>query len=83
MPDLWPNAYGNDGDANMKRAKQKKTESLSERIEKLRAECEAALDELSERERPSCIPGCSIRMMWLAKGGGSVFEAALLASKGK
>jgi len=56
---------------------------LVSRIEKLRAECEAALDELSERGRPSVIPAVSIRQMLMARGGFSVFEAVAQALKGK
>ena len=61
--------------------KQPRKISLATRIEKLRDECEAALDELSERGRPSSVPAVTIRAMWMAKAAGNVFEAALLASK--
>jgi len=56
--------------------------TLSERIEKLRAECDRALDEEAEKQR-GILPAVSLKAMFMARGAGSVFEAALFALKGK
>jgi len=64
-----------------KKVAKKKQQSLAERIEKLRAECDAFLDSEAEKVRHSSIPAPTIRQLWMAKAGGNLFEATLLASK--
>lgn len=88
MPDLWrdsPSQHGTKG-MRKKQSAKKKEDDLAARIEKLRAECERTIDEEAEKQRPrdqrSSIPAQTMRAMWLARGG-NVFDAALLASRGK
>jgi hypothetical protein len=71
--------------------------TLAERIAALREEVEAELDRLAELHRPKgewkdtaivgvkdlvgAVPAEDIRLGWMAKGGGHVFEAYLSAIK--
>src|SRR5262249_22307821 len=59
--------------------------TLPERVEALRAECDAELDRLAEERRPkgeTGVPAPTIRQLWMARVGvNNVFEALLLAHK--
>ena len=55
--------------------------TLAERIEALREEIDEELTRLSEEKRPWNVPGPCVRQGWMARGGGSVFEAYLAAIK--
>jgi len=59
--------------------KKPKKQSLADRVKALRDECDAELDRLAEAGRPSSIPACSIRAMWMARGAGHIFDAYLVA----
>jgi hypothetical protein len=50
--------------------------TLAERIKALREEVEKELDRLAEEKRPASVPG-----PWMARGGGNLFEAYLIAVK--
>ena len=66
----------------MKSATKKLTiPSLADRIEAIKEEASAALDHLSELHRPPSVPAGWLRQNWLARGGGSIFEAYLAAAK--
>jgi hypothetical protein len=62
-----------------------KKKSLIERLEELREEIDAELDRLAEERRPKgigAVPAGALRQIWLAKGGGNVWDAyAYLAAK--
>jgi hypothetical protein len=64
--------------------KQQKKQSLADRVKALRAECEAALDKEAEKQRPKgegcALPAESMRAMWMARGGGHIFDAYLIAT---
>jgi len=66
----------------MKNKKPKK-QSLAARVKALRDECDAELDRLAEELRPKsergALPAQSMRAMWLARGGGHIFDAYLAA----
>lgn len=53
--------------------------TLAERIGALKEEIEAELDRLAEERRPPSVPGPWMRQNWMAKAGGNVFEAYLIA----
>ncbi|PWT79340.1 MAG: hypothetical protein C5B58_13665 [Acidobacteria bacterium] len=59
--------------------------SLAQRIEALKEEVEEALSALAEEHRPKredgAVPAGVIRQLWMARAGGNVFEAYLIAVK--
>jgi len=65
---------------------KKDTPSLAERVEALEKEIDAELDRMAEEQRPKgegcALPADSMRRMWLARAGGNLFHA-LLVAKGK
>src|SRR5262249_10279986 len=65
----------------MKAAQKRKIPTLAERIAALEEESDEALDKLAEEMRPPNVPGPALRQMWMAKAGGNVFDAYLIASR--
>ena len=61
----------------------KKKPTLSERIEAIKEEAESELTRLSEEKRPEGVPAPWLRLNWLSKVNGNVFEAVLIASRGE
>jgi len=55
--------------------------TLVERVEALKEEVSDALTALADLHRPSNVPGPWLRQNWIAKAGGNVFEAYLVAMK--
>jgi len=59
--------------------------SLAERVEALKEEVEEALNALAEERRPKgegrAVPAGAMRQLWMAKAGGNMFEAYLIAVK--
>lgn len=65
----------------MKAVQKRKIPTLAERIAALKEESDEALDKLAEEMRPPNVPGPALRQMWMAKAGGNVFDAYLIASR--
>ena len=55
--------------------------TLSERINALEEEVDAALDHLAETHRPHNVPAPVLRRMWEAKAAGNIFYSYLIAVK--
>jgi hypothetical protein len=50
-------------------------------VEALKEEVDAELDRLADLHRPSNVPAPWLRLNWMAKAGGNMFEAYLMAVK--
>jgi len=61
------------------KSKNPKKMTLAEQIEALKERAESKLTRLSEECRPSNVPAPWMRLNWLARANGNIFEACLFA----
>jgi len=62
-----------------KKKQAKKRNDLAERLEAIREEADKELDRLAEERRPESVPAGWMRLNWLARANGNIYEACLAA----